>query len=133
MQLAGAAARKTLLQAASKRLKFPIEQLKTDDGQVITPNNERIAYADLTEEATNIDPPKSLKLKPRSEWRYLGKSQPRLDQLSKATRTAEFGIDTRFKGMLFATIRMTPTFGCAIDEIDPTAAKNMLGVKKIVL
>ena len=29
MRLAGAAARETILQAASKRLKFPFEQLKT--------------------------------------------------------------------------------------------------------
>ena len=31
MRLAGAAARETILQAASKRLKFPFEQLKTED------------------------------------------------------------------------------------------------------
>ena len=35
--------------------------------------------------------------------------------------------------MLFATIRMTPSFGGAIDEIDATTAKSMPGVKKIVL
>ena len=35
--------------------------------------------------------------------------------------------------MLFATIRMTPRFGGAIDEIDATTAKSMPSVKKIVL
>mgnify|MGYP005714354787 CR=1 FL=1 len=35
--------------------------------------------------------------------------------------------------MLFVTIRMTPNFGGAIDEIDLTTAKNMPGVQKNVL
>ena len=97
---------------------------------MIAPNINWTAYVDLAEDAANIDPPKSPKLKTKSEWRYLGKSQPRLDQLSKATGTAEFGIDTRLEGMLFATIRMTPSFGGAIDVIDATSAKSMPGVKK---
>ena len=99
---------------------------------MIAPNNNWIAYVDLAEDAANIDPPKSPKLKTKSEWRYLGKSQPRLDQLSKATGTADFGIDKPFKGILFTTIRMTPSFGGSIDEIEATKAKSMPGVKKIV-
>ena len=99
---------------------------------MIAPNINWTAYVDLAEDAANIDPPKSPKLKTKSEWRYLGKSQPHLDQLSKATGTADFGKDTRLQGMLFATIRMTPSFGVRIDEIEATNAKSMPGVKKIV-
>ena len=34
--------------------------------------------------------------------------------------------------MLFAKIRMTPSFGGSIDGIEATKAKSMPGVKKIV-
>lgn len=44
-----------------KQLKFPFEHLKTEDVQVITPNNERINYVDLAEDAARIDPPKIAK------------------------------------------------------------------------
>ena len=106
--------------------------MKTKDGQVITPDNSQIPYAELAEDAAHIVPPKSPRLKPSSEWRYLGKSQPRLDQDAKVTGTAEFGIDKRLDGLLFATIRMTPRFGGAIEKIDITTAETMAGVKKIV-
>jgi isoquinoline 1-oxidoreductase beta subunit len=133
MRVAGATARETLLKAASHRLNIPISQLKTKDGQVISPDNSQIPYADLAEDAAQIDPPKSPRLKPSSEWRYLGKSQPRLDQDAKVTGTAEFGIDKRLDGLLFATIHMTPHFGGAIEKIDITTAETMAGVKKIVV
>ena len=111
--------------------KSTIDRFETEDGWVLTPNNERIAYADLAENAASIAPSKSPKLKPAYEWLYLGKSQPRLDHFPNATGTAECGMDTRVEAMLFATIRMTPRFSGTTGEIYVTTAKAMAGVKKM--
>ncbi|MCI2398064.1 molybdopterin cofactor-binding domain-containing protein [Aliiroseovarius subalbicans] len=132
MRNAGAAARQTLLMAAADRLNTGLDRLKTDNGAVIAPDGTRIPYADLAEAAAEIAPPKSPRLKPRAEWRILGKSQPRLDQPGKATGTATFGMDVREKDMLFASVRMTPRFGGGMNSFDASAAEKMPGVEKIV-
>jgi isoquinoline 1-oxidoreductase beta subunit len=52
-----------------------------------------------------------VKLKPESEWRYLGKAMRRIDIVTKCTSTAVFGIDLRMPGMLYATVRTNPRLG----------------------
>ena len=50
-------------------------------------------------------------LKKPSEFKLLGKPQPRLDIPAKVAGTATFGIDVRLPGLLYAAIRQAPTFG----------------------
>jgi isoquinoline 1-oxidoreductase beta subunit len=133
LRVAGASARQTLLQAAANKLGLTVQQLTTENGVVIAPNNSRISYADLAEDAALLEPPQKPQLKTPSQWRYLGKSQPRLDQVPKATGTAIYGIDVRVPDMLFATIRMSPRFGAGIDTIDTSEAEKMTGVEKVVI
>jgi len=132
MRHAGAGARQTLLQAASARLNTGLDRLKTDNGAVVAPDGTRISYADLAVDAAQIEPPKTPRLKPRSDWKVLGKSQPRKDQPGKATGTATFGIDVREPDMLFASLRMTPRYGGGMVSFDASAAEQMAGVQKII-
>lgn len=132
MRQAGASARATLLEAAANQLGIGIDRLKTDMGYVVTPEGTRIPYADLAAEAAKLKPEQAPRLKAPSEWRYLGKSQPRKDQIPKATGTAGFGIDVRLPGMKFASVRMSPRLGGGMASFDASAAEAMPGVEKVV-
>lgn len=130
MRIAGATARETLKLAAAKQTGLSASELHTENGQVIAPDGTAIPYADLAEAAALIDPP-SVTLRPKSAWRILGKTMPRVDMLGKVTGTAEFGMDTKFEGMKFASVRRSPKRG-GMESFDATTARTMPGVEKVV-
>ncbi len=132
MRVAGAAARFALVAAAAQTLGLPAAQLKTDNGSVLAPDGRRLTYLELAPAAAGIELPASPPLKPREQWRYLGKSMPRVDMVAKCTGTASFGIDVRLPDMVFATVRMNPAMGAALVRFDATAAKAMRGVLKVI-
>ncbi len=131
MREAGASAREALKQAAADRLGVEPATLNTQNGHVITPDGTRLSYPDLAEAAAQIAPP-DVALRDPSEWRYLGKSLPRVDMVAKSTGTAEFGIDVRRDGMKFASLRINPKLGGAMESFDDSTAKSMPGVERII-
>ena len=132
MRHAGAAARDVLLRAGAARFGLGIDQVRAEAGTVAATDGRRLAYAALAEDAARLAPPDAPRLKRPSEWRLLGKSQPRLDQEPKATGTATFGLDVRLPGMRFATVKMSPRLGGAMVSFDATAAEAMPGVERVV-
>ncbi len=132
MRLAGAAARGALVAAAAKQLGADPASLKTEAGAVIAPDGTRIPYTELAVAAASIALPEEPTLKPKADWKLLGKSLPRTDMLSKVTGTAQFGIDVRLPGMLFASVRTNPGIGGALNGYDASAAEALPGVKQIV-
>lgn len=132
MRRAGASARLVFIEAAAIQWNVAPGILKTDNGFVVAPDGQKASYIDLAPAAATIKPIQDPVLKPKSEWRYLGKSMPRLDILAKSTGTAEYGIDVRLENMLFASVRMNPKLGGKMLSFDATRAKNMKGVQKVV-
>jgi isoquinoline 1-oxidoreductase beta subunit len=132
LRAAGAVARQMLLGAAAKRTGIAIADLKTDRGAVVTPSGERIPYTSLGAEAALIDVPGKVALKEPSEWRLLGKPMQRLDIVEKSTGTAQYGIDVRLPGMVYATVRTNPRIGGGVVRMDDAAAKAARGVIKVV-
>ena len=132
MRLAGAAARAALVQAAANRLDLPADQLRTEAGRVIAPDGTAIPYTDLAVGAAAIDLPSEPPLKPRADWKLLGKTQPRVDMVAKSTGTAQFAIDLRLPDMRFATVRTNPRQGGPMTGFDDTAARAIPGVERIL-
>jgi isoquinoline 1-oxidoreductase beta subunit len=132
MRHAGATARVVLLQAASEKYKVPIELLTTENGNIIFPDGRRYKYLDFATIAADISLPKDVTLKSQSEWRYLGRSMPRLDMLAKCTGETCFGIDVQLPNMVYATVRANPSYGGDIISIDTAQARKSRGVIDIV-
>lgn len=130
MRIAGATAREALKDAAAKRLGVAADDLRTENGHVIAPDGTKFAYTDLAAEAATVDPREPV-LRDPSQWRYIGKSMPRLDMVEKVTGTAEFGIDTRPEGLKFAALRINPR-RAGMKSFDSFDAEAMPGVEKIV-
>lgn len=129
MRLAGAGAREALKAAAARRLGVSPETLRTEGGKVI--GAQSFTYAELAAEAADLVPAE-VALRDPATWRHIGKSMPRLDMEAKSTGTETFGIDITLPGMKFATLRMNPRRGGAMQGFDPAPALAVAGVEKVI-
>ncbi len=130
---AGAAARLMLVQAAAEQWGVVAASLRTEGGKVIDPAlGKSLSYGALAEAASQRKVPSDATLKPRDQWRYLGKTQPKLDIVAKVSGKTTFGIDVRLPDMLFATVRMNPRQGAAMTAMDDGPALVLPGVIKVV-
>src|SRR5205823_5323391 len=75
---------------------------------------------------------KTVALRDSSEFRIVGTDIPRADVPAKVTGQAQFGLDVRVPGMLYAVIARCPTFGGKPARFEATAAKAVRGVKHVV-
>ncbi|MEL6316104.1 MAG: molybdopterin cofactor-binding domain-containing protein [Pseudomonadota bacterium] len=133
MRAAGASARIALTRAAAARWGVDPEGLRTEGGAVLDPaSNARLRYAELAEAAADAPAPADPPLRPRSDWRLLGASLPRLDIPAKTTGAEVYAIDVALPDMLYASARMAPRFGAAPASLDPSAALAMPGVSRVL-
>jgi len=132
MRHAGAAARLALVEAAAVRLGMAAADLRTENGTVIAPDGTALPYTDLAQEAAEIDLTDEPPLKPRSAWKVLGTSQPRVDMVAKCTGAAVFATDVALPDRLHATVRMNPALGAPMRGFDAAEARGMRGVVDIV-
>ncbi len=132
MRRAGASARETLKRAAADQLGVSPAALSTSGGVITHEATGRtLTYGDVAEAAARRNVVEA-EPKPASEWRLLGKSQPRTDMRAKVAGHPIFGIDTALPGMVFATVRMNPALGGSMRGMDSAAAQAINGVEKIV-
>jgi len=132
MRVAGAAARNVLLKAAAQKLSVSESSLKTENGMIIDAKGQALSYLELASETAGIEPDSELALKQRSAWKILGKSQNRVDVPAKSTGTAEYAIDIDLPNMVYASIRVNPRLGAAMNSYNASKAEGMRGVKKVV-
>ncbi|HMO70180.1 MAG TPA: molybdopterin-dependent oxidoreductase [Paracoccaceae bacterium] len=132
MRAAGAVARAALVAAAARRSGVAAAQLRTEAGAVVLPDGTRLAYAELASEAASADLPSVPPLRPRSEWKLLGRSLPRTDMVAKCTGTATFSADVRWPGMLFATAVANPHLGSGMRRFDAAGALAVPGVRDVL-
>ncbi|HLW24220.1 MAG TPA: xanthine dehydrogenase family protein molybdopterin-binding subunit [Steroidobacteraceae bacterium] len=132
LRIAGAQARHMLIAAAAARWHVDAGQCRADDGGVLGPKGRRLSYGQLAMDAARLTPPKDVKLKSRTEFRLVGTPHPRLDTPGKVDGSAQFGIDVRLPGMLYAVLAQCPTLGGKVSHVDSSAAAAVSGVRRIL-
>ncbi len=90
------------------------------------------SYGELAEAASKLEVPDDPPRKDRSQYRLVGQPLKRLDGLAKVTGQAQFGIDVKVPGMLYATVRQSPVFGGEVLRYDESTALNVKGVVQVV-
>jgi isoquinoline 1-oxidoreductase beta subunit len=121
----GAAAREMLKTAAAQKWDVPVRECEAQSGKIIHQKSGRdFSYGELAEAAGKLDVPSDPPLKSPEDYKLVGKSIPRLDLPDKVRGSAQFGIDVRLPGMLFATVRQSPVFEGEILSYDEAAAKK---------
>ena len=99
------------------------------EGRVVHPNGrDSLAYGRLVELAAKHTVPEAPSLKPREEWRYIGKERGRLDAEAKSTGAPIYGIDVELEGMVYAVVSRPASYGARVKSYDDTAARRLPGV-----
>src|ERR1700732_710679 len=130
---AGATARLMLVRAAAQQWKVPATECSTELHTVVhKASGKKLGYGELAAAAAKLDVPKKedVKLKPRSEWRYIGKGTASYDLKDMCTGKAAYGQDTHMEGMLYASVAHPPVFGSSVKSVDDKAALSVTGVKQ---
>ena len=67
-------------------------------------------------------------LKPKKDWRLIGKGVARRDTPLKVNGSAQYSIDVRIPGMVYATTLHSPVHNCAPESWNDAEIKKMPGV-----
>jgi isoquinoline 1-oxidoreductase beta subunit len=132
LRTAGAQARMMLVAAAAQKWGVDAAACRAQNGTVQGPAGQKASYGELAEAASKLPVPKEVKLKDPRDCRYVGKPVNRLDSPGKIDGTAEYGLDVRLPGMLYAALAQCPVIGGKVASFDAARAKTMPGVKHVV-
>jgi isoquinoline 1-oxidoreductase subunit beta len=133
MRQVGATGRAMLLTAAAQKWNTEAGSLRTENGFVVNPaNGARLSYASLTEAASQLPIPANVPTKDPKDFKLIGKPLKRLDTPGKVNGAAQFGIDARQPGMVYAVLARCPVFGGKVASFDATKAKAVPGVKNVI-
>jgi isoquinoline 1-oxidoreductase subunit beta len=129
----GASARELLIQAAAAKWKVPATECYARNGNVYHKSSGKsFHYGELVVDASKLEAPKNVKLKPRSEYTLIGKPLRRRDTPLKTNGSAIFGLDKRIPGMVFASVERNPRLRGKLKSFDGSATMKIPGVKKVI-
>lgn len=130
---AGAALKGMLIAAAAKDWGVDPKDCRAENSFVIHPaSNRRVHYGALAAKAAGMPLPNTVALKPKSEWKLLGKDRHGVDVGDITHGKAIFGLDVKIPGMLYATIERTSVFGGTVKSVDSAKVLAVPGVKQVV-
>jgi isoquinoline 1-oxidoreductase beta subunit len=128
----GAMARLMLIDAGAQKWSVPASQCRVEKGVVIhVPSGRKATYGSLVAAAAQLKPPADVPLKDPKQFKLIGKPTRRLDTPSKINGTAQFGLDVRLPGMLFALVARPPVFGGKLVSFDAAEALKVKGVRAV--
>jgi isoquinoline 1-oxidoreductase beta subunit len=136
MRRCGAAARQMLEAAAAARWNVPVGEVEAKNHEVIhRPTGRRLGYGSLAKAAAGMPVParETIRLKDPAQFRYIGKGDLKLlDAQDIVTGKAQYGMDTRLPGMLYAVVARPPVYGGKVVSFDSAAALKVPGVLSVV-
>src|SRR5438270_112335 len=141
---AAAEARRLLLENGSKRLGVPAEQLRVEDGTILSQDGRKVAYSELVggkyfhhqiEWNKQVGNAMGIKVqaKPKTsqEYRVVGKPFARRDVAWKVYGTDRFVTDVRLKGMLHARVIRPTRAACKVRSVDEASIKSIRGARVV--
>jgi isoquinoline 1-oxidoreductase beta subunit len=134
LRQAGATVRELMIAAAAAQWNVPAKECSASKSVVTHKKSSQTAtYAQLLPAASKLPlpDPKKVPLKKPSEFTLIGHPVARVDIPPKVNGSAQFGIDVRVPGMLYAVIARCPTFGGKPAKFDAGKAKAMTGVRDV--
>lgn len=115
---AAAAARTSMVAAASKKYNLPADQLSTADGAVIAPGGNVYPFGSLTAFAANAELPKlPVQTKSSSEFKLIGQPTNRIDARKMVTGQQQYTLDLDVPGAMPVMVRRPPTIQGSPKEI----------------
>lgn len=114
LRVVGATMRVMLVEAAAQSLGVGSETLTAANGAVSN-GSQTLTYGEIVAQTTEwAVPEEAPALKPRSSYKLIGKSMPRVDFEAKLAGDAKYGLDMRKEGMLYGAVAYAPTIAGSI-------------------
>ena len=137
LRVAGAQARRVLLDNVAKQWGVPVSELTTEPSVVVhARSGRRISYGDIVKFASvPAEPPQigDADLKKTSEFRLIGRKDiPRVDVPLKVNGAAKYGIDVRLPGMVYASVLESPAEGAKAENANTEEVMKIPGVKRVL-
>jgi isoquinoline 1-oxidoreductase beta subunit len=136
LRIAGAQARRVLLDAVAAKWNVPVNELSTEPSVVIhKASNRRMTYGEIASFAkapAELPKIEEKDLKPTASFRLIGKDVPRAELPSKVTGAAKYAQDVQVPGMVYAAVLQSPYFGGAPETVDDSAARKVAGITDVV-
>ncbi len=134
LRVGGAQVRSMLITAAADKWKVDAAQCSAKDGMVYGPGGKKASYGQLAEAASKVPvpDPKTIALKDPKDFTIVGRATKRLDTPHKVNGTAEYGMDVKLPGMVYASLAQSPVIGGKVVSFDASKAKSMKGVIDVV-
>jgi len=132
LRIAGAQVREMLVAGAAAEWGVPASAVKAENGMLTGPGGKKATYGQMAEAASKQPVPEKPAIKAPKDFRVVGKRIVRTDAPAKVNGTAEFGIDVRLPGMVYASLEQSPVIGGKVSRVDSTAAKAMPGVVDVI-
>jgi len=129
--MAGATARRMLIEAAAKQWNVPVGELTTSEGVIKHGDNE-ISYGEIAGAAAKIPVPEEVELKDPKDFKIIGTPRKNVDGLKIITGEPLFGLDTQREGMLIAMIEHPPAFGMKLKSLEAAEAEAMPGIHQVI-
>jgi isoquinoline 1-oxidoreductase beta subunit len=99
---------------------------------ILGAGGKKATYGSLAEAASKLPVPEKVALKDPKDFTIVGKRTKRLDTPAKTNGTAQFGIDVKLPGMVYASLEQCPVIGGKVVSFDAAKAKGMPGVIDVV-
>ena len=131
LRMAGATARRMLLEVAAKEWEVPVGELTTEGGRITHASGRALGYGDFASAAANIKVPEEVELKDPKDFKIVGTPTKNVDGPQIIKGEPLFGLDYKREGMLIAMIEHPPAFGMEFKSMDDTQARSMPGIKDV--
>jgi isoquinoline 1-oxidoreductase beta subunit len=136
LRIAGAQARRVLLDAVAAKWNVPVGELTTEPSVVVhKASNRRMTYGEIASFAkapAQLPKIEENDLKPTASFRLIGKDVPRAELPTKVTGAAKYAQDVQVPGMVYAAVLQSPYFGGAPETVDDSAARKVAGITDVV-
>ena len=132
----GREARQVILEHAARKWRVPAAELRTAPSLVIHDKTGRsISYGEIAafaDKSAPIDGIEPAPFKAAEDYRLVGKNIRRRDLSGKVTGSAEYSMDARPEGLVYAAVSRAPVEGATLLTVDEHDARSMGGVIDVI-
>ncbi len=132
LRMAGATARKMLVDAAASQWQVDASTLTVSEGVIKNAKGETITYGQIASSAATMAVPEEVELKDPSSFKIIGTDTKNVDIEPIITGKPLFGMDLKKEGMKIAVVLRPPTFGAKLISFDDTETRKVNGVSEVI-
>ncbi|MCR8669232.1 molybdopterin-dependent oxidoreductase [Aestuariibaculum sp. M13] len=129
LRMAGATARRMLLEATAKEWGVEVTVLTVANGIIKEINGDRtMSYGEIASKAVGLEVPEEVELKDIKDFKLISTSVKNVDGKKIVTGKPLFGLDFQREGMQLAMIQHPPAFGMKVKDFNEADIKTMPGI-----